>query len=536
MTESQIETPPCAPLQVTYVDDPRVVAESATEDYARHVVPLTARSNRWSLAMAMSALVSALFYLYIGASITQAVGSTNAIIGMVVTVVIFSLTGFAMSTYASRNGLTVALLSRRIFGSVGAVISALIFAVTSIYYCLFEGSIIAVALHQYIAPGSDIRIWYLIVVLYALPLVVGGVQKWLGKLNGVLLPFYVFGLIALVIAAGSKHGFTGDFLSIPAPDETSIPGWLWAVCINLGVIINMMVTVDFARFGKPEDKKFHGIVSFGPVLYILVFLANGLAGMFLMVAVFPGMEASEQGIVEAILNIGGFFGLIFVVISQTRINSTNYYVASTNLDAFFGRIFGLRWPRIVWVGVVGVIVFLLMLTNVFSYLLSALAWQGVLVTAWVAVVLVHMFIHRKDSGAQEFRPGRIRPVLAGTPAVIVSSVMGIAIYEFGADGSWYVLTAPLLTLLLAGIGYAVGVRMMGPAIRERAFDPHNEVEDVWAARILCHVCDRSYTAVEMDRDPSADQKAICAQCADGNRAFLHAAKVESDRVTAAHTA
>jgi hypothetical protein len=38
---------------------------------------------------------------------------------------------------------------------------------------------------------------HLLVVLYSVPLIFGSVQNWMDKLNGVLLPFYLIGLVAL---------------------------------------------------------------------------------------------------------------------------------------------------------------------------------------------------------------------------------------------------------------------------------------------------------------------------------------------------
>lgn len=52
--------------------------------------------------------------------------------------------------------------------------------------------------------------------------------------------------------------------------------------------------------------------------------------------------------------------------------------------------------------------------------------------------------------------------------------------------------------------------------------------DPWRFHIECHVCSRSYSAIEMDRDPSHNQEAICTGCAEGNAAFLQAVKIESD--------
>ncbi|WP_233888010.1 purine-cytosine permease family protein [Paraburkholderia flagellata] len=522
------------PLRVTYEDDPRVRAEQAIDDYSRHVVPLTARTRKWSLTMAMWAVLSALFYLFISVAVAQAVGSANAIIGMVLSVVLYGVINYVIAVQSARNGLTVGLMSRRLFGGFGSIITSLLFGVTAVYFAVFEGSIIAVALKQYFAPASDIRWWYLLVVLYALPLVIGGVQVWLDKLNGVLLPLYIAGLVMLVVAAGTQYGYSADFIRIPASSSFALPGWLWAVVVYMGVFVNMMFTMDYARFGKPEDGKFHGTVTFGWVFYVALFLMNGLVGIYLMDTAFPGLKASEHGIADAVLKVAGGWGMLFIIISQTRINTANYYLASVNLSGFAARAFGLRWPRIVWVGIAGVLVYLMMLTNVFSYLLKALAWQGVAITSWVAIVLTHFAMHHSERNVPEFRPGRIRQVQPGTWAFLLSTAAGIGLIELGNPNSWYVQAAPIVIGIVSAAAYAVACKLGSSSVLRRATDPRNEVNDLWGARIECHVCKRSYSAMEMDRDPSADQQPICAGCAEGNHAFLAAAREEAQQLEGGH--
>ena len=53
-------------LQVSYEDDPQVVAEAAVDDYALHVVPLTWRVSRGKLMMAYWGVMSAMFYVVTG--------------------------------------------------------------------------------------------------------------------------------------------------------------------------------------------------------------------------------------------------------------------------------------------------------------------------------------------------------------------------------------------------------------------------------------------------------------------------------------
>ncbi|MES4886695.1 hypothetical protein [Streptomyces sp. NPDC096012] len=516
--------PAAAPLDVGYTDDPRVQKEAATEDYSMHVMPRTWRSGRMSLLMAFGSMFSAMFWLYVAATVAAVAGTVNAVIGIVLTCLTKGAMNFFLARYASRSGLTVALLSRRIFGYAGAALAPLIFAATALYYGVFEGSIVAVALQKFVG-GGDIRLWYLLVVVYSVPLILGGVRTWLDKLNGLLLPFYVVGLIALVAVASGRHPAS---VSLPgAHTDLAGPGWLWAFSVYMGVYILMMYTVDFARFGKAKDETFHGVVTFGPVFYLLTYLGTGLVGIFLAATV-PGVLGAggitETGIVEAVIQTLGLAGLLLLVVSQTRINSANLYLASTNLEALASRVLRVRLPRIVWAVVAGCLVYALMLTDVLSYLLRALNWQGVFVVAWVAIALTHILLHRRTEGTlPEFRPGRLRRVTPAAAVWVAVSVVGILLVEWGGafGATW---SAPITFVLSAG-GYTLVSRF--EALLHRGDDPREEVADAWAARIRCHACDRSYTAVEMDRDPTAGGQAICAGCATASPSFYKAARAEA---------
>ncbi|MFE3645764.1 purine-cytosine permease family protein [Streptomyces sp. NPDC059169] len=493
-------------LEVSFTDDPRVVKEAATEDYSTHVVPLSWRSGRWSLTMAWGALFSAMFWLYVAVASADAVGAPATIVGMALSVATYGAVNLVLSRYAARTGLTVALLSRRLFGTLGSALAPLIFAATALYYGVFEGSIIAVALQKYF--GGEMKVWYLVVVLYALPLVVGGVRTWLDKLNGVLLPLYVIGLIAVVVTATVKQGYPHDWLHSAAA-AGQLPGWLTSYLIYMGVWIMMMYTIDFARFGKAEDQRFHSTVTFGWVFYFFTFAVNGLIGIYLLRA--WNIAGSETGVVDAFINTLGLAGVAVIFVSQTRINTANYYLASTNLEAFAARVLRLKLPRAVWVVVAGVIAYLLMLTDVLSYLLHALAWQGVFVTAWVAIALVHIAVRGADrDGLPEFRPLRLAPVTAGAGAWVVSSVAGIALTE-QTDSGVLAQLAPLITVVLAAGLYWLAVTFAPDAVRRTDDDPRDEVEDIWEARVRCHDCSRSYVAVEMDRTPTAT--VVCSACA-----------------------
>jgi purine-cytosine permease-like protein len=504
-------------LQVSYEDDPRVVADAAVDDYAMHVVPETGRVSRGKLMMAFWGVMSAMFYVVTGAAVAAAVGTQQAIIGILLTVVVYGLINKVISGAAADNGLTVAQFSRSMFGRVGAALATLIFAATAIYYFVFEGSIIGIALQTQF--GGNIKLWYLAVCLYSIPLVLRGVSQWLDKLNGVLLPFYILGMVAAVVWAAIKYGHSTDFLDVQAPSALPLPGWLIAFCSYMGIWVLMMFTMDFARLGKREDKTFAGWVTFGPVFYLGTFLFSGLVGIYLAntVPLDGATGFGEAGAAVAIVQLMGFFGVLLILITQTRINSANMYLASSNLEAFVARVTGLRLNRGVWVVVAAAICYVLMIWgDVLTYVLKALAYQGVFVTAWVAIALVHIFYMRRTGQPVEFRPMRVPAINPGGIAAWAISVT-VGIFLIQADGldARLVILAPIITVIIAAAIYLAALRFAKDSwFRiERGDDPATEVPDPWLARIECASCDKSYIAREMDRDPDKGNAPVCAACA-----------------------
>lgn len=424
----------------------------STDDFIDRPVPAQARLGKWSVTMAYWAMFSAVFWMVLASATAESVGVRGTIIGMALSVVSFGVINTVFAHHATRTGLSVELLSRRLFGLVGSLLAPLIFAATALYYGVFEGSIIAETLKSYF--GGSLRLWYLVVVLYALPLVARGVRHWLDRLNGFLLPFYLAGLVAVVVAATVRHGYPVGWLSATAHSAGPLPGWLSCYLIYMGLWVMVMYTYDFARLGKPSDAKFLGRISFGWIFYLFTFGLNGLVSIYIM-SVWH-IANTEIGVVQAIISSLGGFGVALVLISQTRINTANYYMASVNLESFAARMLRLRAPRIIWVVVCGVLAYLFMLTNVLSYLLTALAWQGVFVTAWVAIALVHIVLHRRSESADIVAAMDTvtgRKLTWGTLAWLVASGIGLFLIQQTALPGLAQLGPVITAVLAAGLYY-----------------------------------------------------------------------------------
>ncbi len=418
--------------------------------------------GRWSLFMAWYGVASAMFFVYIGAALAMAYGTVNALIGLGLTIVVYGIINQVLSRYAINNRTTVALFSRSILGTSGSSIATIIFALVAIYYAVFEGSIVAYAFQT--AFGGESWMWYLIVVIYSTPLVFGGARKFIDKLNGWLLPIYLGGLIVAVVWASMQYGATDAWLTHTAASELPValggPGWLATFAAYMGVWIMMMFTVDYAALGKRKDAKFHETYSFGWVFYVLAYGFSAVVGIFLTFTI-PDLQVSETGVAGGIVNMMGILGLIVVFVSQTRINTANYYLGSTNLQSFGERVLKLKLPYGAWLIVSAVIIFFLMLLPIVQYILLALAWQGVLVTAWVAIAFTHIVLDkgkRQEHGMiPDSRYARFNN--SGLVAWIIATVIGVVMLQLGTinpdlagvGATW----GPIATAVSAALIYAI---------------------------------------------------------------------------------
>ncbi|MCE0762640.1 thiamine permease [Pseudonocardia kujensis] len=514
-------------LDISHHDDPAVLAEASRDDYALHVVPRSWRLPAPKMALAWSSVMAAMFWVVVAAGASLVVGTRQALIGLVAAVLVHGGICIVMSRTAASTGLTVGLFSRALFGYRGAAVATLALALTGTWFAVFEGSVLAVAAQAEF--GGPVQLWYAVVTVCAIGLALGGVRVWLEKVNALLLPVFAVGLVVTVVWSTVAYGYDSAWLTAEAQTPTRMagPGWLFVFAIYMGVFSNMLYTFDFARMGRVQDSRRNGLHTFGFTFYFFTILVNGAVGIYL-VHTLPLADVSESGLVQGIVKLMGVVGLLFIVATQTKINTANFYVGSTNFQSFFSRTFGLNLSRTVWVIVVGVVSFGVMILNIFSFINTWLAYQGTILVAWVGIALVFVVARRRVGlPAFEFRPGRVPGVNpAGLTAWIVSSGVGIVLIATGSPiaSTWaLVLTFAVSVLVSAALLAVSGNRW---AALGRPHDPRDEVADVWDDRIRCHSCERSYVAVEMDRDPSRGHLPICASCATGHT-FRAAAVAES---------
>lgn len=517
------------PLDESFTDDPAVVQRQKTDDYAAHVVPMTWRASRWSMSMAWYALASAMAWLLTAGVAAVEVGPRDALIGAGLSVFAYSGICSAMATYAARTGTNINMFSRMIFGLRGGVIATLVLFAIATFYATFEGAVVAHAFSVEFG-GPSLNVWYLVVVLYSVPLAIGGVRLFLDKFNGALLPIYIIGLVVAVVWTISERGYQTDWLSGKGASTVVGPGWVYSFSLYMGVWVLMMFTGDLARQAKVEDLKFHRWFTFGPVFHGFTLFVNAVVGIFLAEHLVSG-QLTELSAVDGMLALMGVWAVVLIWVTQTRINTANYYVASSNLANLAGRVIPRSVPRWAWVVVLGGIIYVLMLQDLLHKLAIALQYSGIITVAWVGAVLAYLLwakIQGIPAEDVEYRPGRVLTVnWPGVVAWFAGAAVGVVLLNWGGSVglTWFAPAAAIVSFAV----YSLALLVRGDAsfTLSRPGDPRREVLDAWESRIRCHHCGHSYVAQEMDRDPSAGHQAICCECAAASRRFLDAAHHEA---------
>ncbi|MNE68312.1 hypothetical protein D3C80_1639660 [compost metagenome] len=103
----------------------------------------------------------------------------------------------------------------------------------------------------------------------------------------------------------------------------------------------------------------------------------------------------------------------------------------------------------VWAALTGLVVYLLMRFDVFSYILQALAWQSIFIVAWVAIALAHILAARGAPPADDTSLPAFNA--RGLLAWFAAAATGIVLLKVG-DASLATFAAPA-TFVVAFAGY-----------------------------------------------------------------------------------
>lgn len=509
------------------------VANETMEDYSLRYAAKSFR--KWRPFVITNTALGGISFLAleaIGAAITLSYGFSNAFAAILAVCLILFVVSLPVAYYSSRYSIDIDLLTRGAgFGYVGSTITSLIYACFTFIFFALEAAIMAKTLEIYFQV--PITIGYIVSSLVIIPITALGVTMisrlqlltqpiWLVML---ILPFvFIFlkdaGVLSEWVRFAGADGGRGGFDYIHFGAATG-------VLFSLGVQIGEQV--DYLRF-LPEKTRSNrvswwtAVIFAGPgwiVIGGLKILAGSLLavivlghGLGLRDAVEPiHMYTAAYSYIAEDARLALTAAMIFVLISQVKINVTNAYAGSLAWSNFYSRVTHYHPGRVVWLVFNILISLLLMLLGIFETLEFVLAVYSNVAIAWLGAIFADLTVlkpMRISPPFIEFKRAHlynINPV--GCGAMAIASLISIAAFAgaLGRAAEAYSAALSLLVAFLAAI--ALGIATRGRYYIARADDlpARKPAEKV----VRCVICTYAYEAEDMAHCPFYEGP-ICSLC------------------------
>ena len=447
----------------------RWVADETLEDYALRFTPKSFR--KWSeLRIANTALgaVSFLALEAIGGALALSYGFTNTLWAILAVSLIIFLTGLPISYYAARYGVDMDLLTRGAgFGYIGSTITSLIYASFTFLFFALEAAIMALALELYF--NIPLALAYVLCSILIIPLVTYGItlinrlQVWSQPvwLLLLLLP-YVFVIIKNPQALSDLPSFAGregeggsfDLLSFGA-----------ACTVALALVTQIGEQVDYLRFlpekTRANRKRWWAAMLMAGPGWIIPGALKMLGGAFLAFLALQHeipMERAAEPTQMYLVAYSYVFSspewalgamVLFVIVSQIKINLTNAYAGSLAWSNFFARVTHSHPGRVVWLVFNVAIALMLMELGVFDVIEQVLGLYANIAIAWIGALVADL-VTNKPLGLSprqiEFKRAHlydINPV--GVGAMLSASLLAILAHS-GVLGALAQAASPMIAL------------------------------------------------------------------------------------------
>ncbi|WP_414442453.1 ATP-binding protein [Burkholderia sp. 22PA0106] len=451
------------------------VGDETLEDYALRYTPSSFR--RWSEFRVANTAIGAVSFLVleaIGGSLVVDYGFTNAVCAIAAVSVLIWLTSLPISYYAARHGVDMDLLTRGAgFGYIGSTVTSLLYASFTFIFFALEAAIMSLAL-QMMFPIS-IGLAYVISSLVVIPIVMFGItlinrlQSWTQPLWLVLFVLPYAGVLwhhpELLREWSTFAGFAHEGRAF------STIAFGQAATVVFALIVQVGEQVDYLRFLPPLTRKnrrrwWIALLSAGPG-WIVPGALKMLGGAFLAfiaiqheIDVAHAVQPTQMYLVayHLLLDPLGLAAwavpaaVLFVIVSQLKINVTNAYAGSLAWSNFFARLTHSHPGRVVWLVFNVLIALLLVELGVFDAIGKVLSMYANVAIAWVGALFADLVVNKplgyspRDIEFKRAHLYDINPVGVGAMAIAAVTAM---LAHGGAFGELAQAMSPFIALGVA---------------------------------------------------------------------------------------
>lgn len=464
---------------------PTTSLDDQIESFATERVPGTLRWPIPAISLVLLGNATAMFFFSFGAQQTFMVGFPMLLIPIGYFFIGAVVIGMLTMRMASKEGLSQNLLSRGLgFGSRGAAVTSFIYAVNYIYYFLFEGTIVTHAAAYYFGvPINSIGG----VAIFA---VIGGCTigfVWRGMHAMSRLQSWGFPIFLVLLAVGLWELFTHHTATGPggwhATGPLTVAALINALSFANGqMIFQGLMATDYGRFAA-KNIRYRGTATIMLLelipMFTVIFLGCFIGSSLLHELTGPNAQSNAQDPGFMFVHLMGIVGVLFVVITQIRINVMNLYSGSIALASGFEVAAHFKPGRPYWMFLVWFFGVIFYITDVINHLGTFLAITGVLTNTWVLIILADYFICRRvmklgRASDIEFHEDEVR---SWNPCGLISLGVAVAIGAVGILGVYPIYYASFVAMIIGpmlhiSITKATGGRYYTPARPRQVVGEH----------------------------------------------------------------
>jgi cytosine permease len=464
---------------------PTTSIDDQIESFATERVPASLRWPIPAISLVLLGNATAMFFFSFGAQQTFLVGWPWMLLPIGYFFFGAVLIGMLTMEVASREGLSQNLLSRGLgFGSRGAAVTSFIYAVNYIYYFLFEGTIVTHAISIYfgvpINSIGGIAIFALVGV-FTLGLVWRGMHA-MSFLQSWGFPIFVLLLAWGLFQLGTNHNPVG------------VSGWNATQPLTLAAIMNALsfangqmifqglMATDYGRFAD-QKIRYRGTASIMLLelipMFTVIFLGAFIGSTLLHELTGPSAQSNAQDPGFMFVHLMGWVGVLFVLLTQIRINVMNLYSGSIALAAGFEVAAHFKPGRPWWMFLVWFFGVVFYVTNVINHLGTFLAIAGVLTNTWVLIILADYFICRRmlNLGRDENIEFHEKDVRRWNPCGLISLGVAVLVGALGIVEVYPIYYASFAAMILGPILHV----LLTVATKGKYYAPEGAVEEASAS-------------------------------------------------------
>ena len=509
------------------------LAENAQmEDYSLRYAPAAFRRwSPWMVFLSCMVGLSAMAGYALDATFVDAFGFGNTLLGFVVAGLVTLPLMLVIAFAIARKHVDIDLLTRGSgFGYLGSTLTSLVYATYTLIFLGYEGAIMAQAVTA--LTHLDIHVSYVLVALVMIPLTLYGMtfsakfQAWTWPLWLVLIGV---AFVSAATAPGAGHHMVAPVTEGPAGmTGLSVIAVFTIAAAELSLAAQVGEQGDYLRLmpdpadGKRARRRWRlavilggpGLMLFAVIIFFASTLLVGYASTKLSatqvtmpVDLFTAVYQRVTGNHTAALILSA----LLVILAQIKINIMNTYSGSLSWSNFFSRLLHRHPGRAVWVFLQVGLALVLMELNVFTHIVTVLAWYADIGIAWIAAMGSDLVINKRwlklsppELVFHRAHLFNVNPV--GFGSMVVAGAVSMVAY-YGVFGATAAALSPFFALGIA----VVLPPVIALATRGGWYVARTSDLPADATELPCTVCGGSYDTVDMATCPHHGGT-ICSLC------------------------